>query len=486
MKTEAMSDLPERRYSQPGLELAPSQDPEVVPLPYPIPVANPVIVPYKGDGSEYANAPYFQDSSAYNAYNVGQGEPEKPVQGADGSRRKLYILIGVIVAIAVIVGAVVGGVVGSRGSGGDGSKGALSAPLQSASSPSSSSSSSSSSLPSPSSSAVPKVNTTAVRANTKLSITGRRIAGDGFTSRLFWQGGDNKIRTSRYTSTGGTWSTPLVFDNLDAKPGTPIAATIYLLFPQFEVFYVDSTSTFRGLNFGEDETVPKTDSIETDRPAFTVEEDTKMSAYWPYIIYQNPNSTFHREVFDSYGRGWFNDTVQGWVDTTVVPVGDKATGIAVMPVVKVYKKPYAAGIAYRDQDGRLSVFSFGGEESGIPWHTAVPDVSVPAGTSIAAFSVGRPNSNATNTYILYQDDDQKVQAVWQGNDNRWEGPQEVGDADAGTDIACLTEQTCDEPSQVSLSEQTDMMRCYYQMGGEIKEKRFSSSGWIDGGSIPME
>lgn len=364
-----MNDPFDHRYTQPGLELAHSTYPEVVPQPvhqtvhqpvenYPIPVSEPAVTPYKDSGS-----PYYSDVSynplvgAYGAHKAEGGEPETQPTGDNGSRRKLFILIGAIVAIAVIVGAVVGGVLGSKASS-NGSKASGSA-------------SDTTSSPSPNSSASPQVNTTAVRANTKLSVTGRRLAGDGFTSRLFWQGGDNKIRTSRYTSTGGTWSTPLVFNGNDAKPGTPIAATIYLLFPQFEVFYLDSSSTFRGINFGEDETVPKTDSINTERSAFTVEDSSKMTAYWPYVIYQNENSTFHREVYDSSGRGWFNDTVQGWFNPGVVPLGDKGSGIAVVPTVKEYKKPYATGIAYRDQDGRLSIFSFGGDDTGISWHSGM-------------------------------------------------------------------------------------------------------------------
>ncbi|KAI0179280.1 hypothetical protein GGR52DRAFT_298939 [Hypoxylon sp. FL1284] len=481
-----MSHQPNERYSQPGLELAPSMDPEVVHTPPsdPIPVSHPVILPYKADGpSPYSDASHSAASSPYDAYG-GYGaygayapEPvEPPSPAKSNSKKKLFILIGVLVAVAVIVGATVGGVLGGKSSS-DGSK-----------SKDSSSPSESTTSPSPDSSDSPPKNTTALLANTRLSVTGRRLDGDGFISRLFWQGGDNKIRTSSYSSAGAKWSKPLVFDDTDdAKPGTPIAATIYLRFPQYELFYLDGSSTFRGVNFGEDETVPKIDSVNTDRPAFKLEDSSKMTAYWPYVIYQNENSSFHREVFDSHGRrNWVNDTMQGWFNPDVVPLGDKGTGMAVVPVVKEFKGPYAAGLAYRDQDGRLAIFSFGGDDTGISWDNAAPDMSIPAGTSIGALAVGRPNTNSTNTWILYQDDDHKVQTVWQEDDNGWKGPQEVGEADPGTDIACLTEVTGDEPSQVFLSEQLEMRRCYYSLRGEIKEMRLTSSGWVEGEAIPME
>ncbi|KAI2625711.1 hypothetical protein GGR54DRAFT_511345 [Hypoxylon sp. NC1633] len=453
-----MGDSLEHRNSQSGLEVVPLSNLEAVPRPsesYPIPVHDPVITPYK-DGD---------DEEVYKALAAGS---DKKIEGTGRSRRNPFILIGAIAAAVIVAAAIVGGVLGSRASSGGGSNYGQT-------------SGNDSSSPLVNNSSSPVVNTTAVRANTRLSVTGRRVAGNGFTSRLFWQGGDNQIRTSRYTSSGGTWSTPLVFDGLDAKPGTPIAATIYLAFPQFEVFYTDSSSIFRGINFGEDETLPKPDSIETTRPAFKVDW-SRMSAYWPYVIYQNTSTTFTREV---YGGLWFNDTMCGWANPADIPAGDNGTAIAVVPVVTEFRRPFAPGIAYRDKNGRLAIFSFGGVDTGMAWHYDAPHVSIPTGTSIGAFAVGRPGTYTTNTYILYQDDSHKIQVVWQDSD-KWEGPREVGEADAGTDIACLTEQVGDVPSQSVLSDRIDMCRCYYQSGGEIKEKRLSSSGWIDGGRIPMQ
>lgn len=120
-------------------------------------------------------------------------------------------------------------------------------------------------------------------------------------------------------------------------------------------------------------------------------------------------------------------------------------------------------------------------------YVGTPKVTIPEGTAIAATAVSRgPSSNTTNTWILYQDDDHKIQAVWQDDGSAWKGPQEVGDADPGTDIACLTEQVGDDPTQTILSERTDMRRCYYQYKGMIREKRLTTTTWIDGDTIPVE
>ncbi|KAI5861211.1 hypothetical protein GGS23DRAFT_158110 [Durotheca rogersii] len=474
--------------SQPGLELAHSDDPEVYyytpdkPDSTPIPVENPLVLPppFKPEGGQYYVPPV--DAAP------GGGEPAAEAKGR--SRRKLWIILGVIIAIIVIIAAVVGGVVGSRAASNSSSaplteaQGSNQSPSNQSPSPSTESTSPTTSA-SPTSSLSATVNTTAVRPRTKLSITGRRIAGSGFMSRLFWQGGDNKMRTSRYTSTSGSWSSPLVFNNIDAQPGTPIAATIYLNFPQFEVFYLDSSARFRGLNFGEDERVPKPDSVNDVLADYTVENDTKIAAYWPYVVLQARNSTFRRYVYGP-GVGWFNDTVQGWFNPEVVPQGDPNTGVAVVPIVRDFQQPYAAGLAYRDRTGHLALFPFGGIDTGVAWYSGTPDVEIPAKTAIAGLAVTRRNSNITNTHILYQDAARRIQTVWQGDDNQWQGPEQVGQADAGTDIACLTEQAGDEPRLVSVSDQIDMSRCYYQLNGFIVEKRLTVTGWIDGDRIPVE
>ncbi|KAI1806088.1 hypothetical protein F4811DRAFT_551280 [Daldinia bambusicola] len=451
--------------SQPGLELAYSTDPEVVSPPsqkYLVLESGPLLTPSKTDSASYSPQP------AYAAYGSKEVVSEPPPQRGIGHKRKLYFLIGGLVILGIIIGAVVGGVLGSKAASSDG--------------PDASAESASSNSSSPN----PTVNTTAVRPKTRLTVTGRRVQGNGFTSRLFWQGGDNKIRTSRYTSSTGQWSSPIVFHDVDAKPGTPIAATIYLQFPQFEFFYLDPSSTFQGVNFFEDETVPKIDSISSERTPFTVWDSSKMSAYWPYVVYQNKNTTFHRVVYDGHGAGWFNDTLQGWENPDDMPMGDVGSGIAVIPLAIDFQTPYTAGLAYRDPNGRLSIFPFGGVDTGVAWNFGSPDVTIPSGTSIAAIAIGREGTNTTNTWILYQDESNKIQSVWQEDDNSWHGPQEVGDADAGTDIACLTEQVGDQPTQSSLASQTDMRRCYYQYKGLIREKRLTSSSWVDGASIPIE
>ncbi|OTB09959.1 hypothetical protein K445DRAFT_371544 [Daldinia sp. EC12] len=465
-----MSKPMDYRVSQPGLEIAYPTDPEVVNPPsqkYLALTSDPVVPPqFKNDNTSYSQQP------AYGVYSSKEVVPQPPPQGGNGDRRKLYFLIGGIVLLAVIVGAVVGGVLGTQAASSDGSDKPPAATSLTPTPPSQTST--------PSTGTISSVNTTAVRPKTRLTVTGRRVPGNGFSSRLFWQGGDNKIRTSRYSSSTSQWSSPIVFEDVNAKPGTPIAVTIYLQFPQFEFFYLDPSSTFQGINFFEDETVPKIDSISSDRTPFTVPDESRMSAYWPYVIYQNGNTSFHRVVYDAHGgRGWFNDTLRGWYHPDDIPLGDVNSGIAVVPLINSFHTPYTAGLAYRDPKGLLSIFPFGGYDDGVSWYSGSLRVTIPSGTSIAALAIARLNSNTTNTWILYQDESNKIQSVWQGDDNTWQGPQEVGDADAGTDIACLTEQVGDQPTQSTLASQTDMRRCYYQYKGLIREKRLTSSSWVD-------
>jgi hypothetical protein len=64
----------------------------------------------------------------------------------------------------------------------------------------------------------------AVRKNTAISATGWR-SGSEFSIRLFYQGDDAYLRVVRFESSNSSWSAPSTI--VQAKPGTPIAASSY-------------------------------------------------------------------------------------------------------------------------------------------------------------------------------------------------------------------------------------------------------------------
>lgn len=164
-----------------------------------------------------------------------------------------------------------------------------------------------------------------------------------------------------------SWEPPIVFEGIDARPDTPISAAVFLGVPQYEVFYLNRSSTLRGFNFAADETITKPDSI-NERPALSVGSGSEMGAYWPYVVYQNANGTFREVVYDS-SLGWINATMTNWLDSSLVPFGNTGTGITVLPAVSNYGPSRAADIVYRRENGLLSIFAFGGDDAGSVWRS---------------------------------------------------------------------------------------------------------------------
>lgn len=145
-----------------------------------------------------------------------------PPQTPPKSRKRLWWVVGAIVLVAVIVGAVVGGVVGSRA-----------ASSSSSSSPSTSTSSGGGSGHHPSATTSSTASTTtseplkSIRPNSALAVTGHRGNGD-FKVRLFYQGPDNMLRHSDFSSVTDKWTTSTALDDLAPMAKTPVAAGTWL------------------------------------------------------------------------------------------------------------------------------------------------------------------------------------------------------------------------------------------------------------------
>jgi len=113
------------------------------------------------------------------------------------SRKRLWWAIGGAIAVLVIVGAVVGGVVGSRKNNSD----------------------------SPGSE--PGETLKSVRPNSRLAVTGYRGNGD-FRARLFYQGPDNVLRSSDFSSVTQSWTKPMELGDLAPIAKTPLGAATWM------------------------------------------------------------------------------------------------------------------------------------------------------------------------------------------------------------------------------------------------------------------
>ena len=96
--------------------------------------------------------------------------------------------------------------------------------------------------------------------------------------------------------------------------------------------------------------------------------------------------------------------------------------------------------------------------------------------------------NAVDTHLLYQDAAGVLQTVWQDDEADWKGPKTYpafDGADAGTDIACVTQGG---GLGSSVQKEQDMNRCFFQERdtGRLKEVWFDGAEWRAVGFVPVD
>jgi hypothetical protein len=127
--------------------------------------------------------------------------------GSRGDKKRLcYALIGAL-GLIIASGAIIGGILGSR----------------------------TSRVPSVAVIPPSDVNTTSatpqtIRKNSRLAVTGYRGDSGNYTLRLFFQDPNDSVRFMDKSSSGGTWTDPVILDTLDYEPmpNGSIAAGSYL------------------------------------------------------------------------------------------------------------------------------------------------------------------------------------------------------------------------------------------------------------------
>lgn len=119
---------------------------------------------------------------------------------------------------------------------------------------------------------------------------------------------------------------------------------------------------------------------------------------------------------------------------------------------------------------------------------------MPTGASFAAFTTARvdDDEDRVNTYVLYQDESLRISMVYLDNASTWETtqPSALGNADEGTNIACLTmpisQRTADGEALELEGVSNEIARCYFQRGGLVREVVLSGTDWIETQTIPLE
>lgn len=261
---------------------------------------------------------------------------------------------------------------------------------------------------------------------------------------------------------------------------------------QLECFYFTSSpSKINAQNFLDGHSESATglpDSIN----AFNIAPggSSRIASYWPSIIFQDGSGNL-QEVHWNTSQGF-----QGPTAPSTAAVGSAGSPLLVLPLT-----PSHSGrdlrVVYRGQDGKLKSFERGENNNVLASSDPLP-FSLPADAGLGGFATATSSTSLT-TYLIWQDsqagdkDAGFVQIAYDdGSGGGWKGP--VSDpvfkgADVPTNIACLTaagspggDSTISVPLEVG---KNDMNRCYFQVGGAVKEVLWNGQGWVDLGFVRM-
>ncbi|EON95656.1 hypothetical protein UCRPA7_8793 [Phaeoacremonium minimum UCRPA7] len=326
-----------------------------------------------------------------------------------------------------------------------------------------------------------------IQPNSALAVTGWRFGTD-FAIRLFYQGPDDLIRYSAYDTVFANWSAPRVL-SVKASSNTSLSTSIIWWepdvvdlnpYPQMQLFFRGTSGKIEGQNWRDGG--PATgfsDSIVN--ASFTPAADSRLATYWPSTLYQDDDGSV-QEIF-------FNLTNGGYQTATSLSVSGTAAG----PLIALPLTPSHNGrelrVLYRRTDGKMYEFNRNSGGTTASSSGAMP-FSVPDEAGVGAFATANSDDTLT-TYLLWQDTSNNgtVQIVWQdGSSDGWKGPvtDSVFDgADNPTQLACVTAGSSGGAAVVPLQAKDDMNRCYFQVGGALKEVWYNGSKWVDMGFVKM-
>ncbi|KAI1735383.1 hypothetical protein F4680DRAFT_453070 [Xylaria scruposa] len=252
---------------------------------------------------------------------------------------------------------------------------------------------------------------------------------------------------------------------------------------QIEFFYLRNTSSLSGSNFKQG-TTPLTgidDSIDTYHP-IPLHPKTRLSAYWPYVVMQKPNLSLY---LVNYYFGPIESPALPWQDRSLGITAIEGTALAIVPQASLYENPFPAALVYRRDDGLLSLCSL--NYNGTCYNMGMATLDLPQTSSFGIFAVAQENdlNHSTDMYILYQNASNDLNYAYYSG-SLWEpggASDALKNADASTDIACLTEAIWS--GQAVMSTAYDMSRCYFMSGGQIREVGFDGKTWVDMGYVPL-
>ncbi|KAK7941601.1 uncharacterized protein PG986_013988 [Apiospora aurea] len=477
--------FPDEHYAAPGLQAAPA----------------PALVTSDG---KYENGRGLHPATATAGGGGGgatypaEAEATAPMSGTKKpNRRRVWIILGVIAAILTIIGAVLGGVLGSRAANSSSSN----------TQPSSSSGDGDGDTAAGNSgndTAPPSAPLRSIRPGSALAVTGWRDGPD-FHIRLFYQGPDQLLRYSNFSSReDGGWGArrPVLLDQLEHKAAvnTSLAAAasvesreIVRLCPPFsrssfvqkpskgeeKLFYLDTTNTIR-LQLFRPGVRAAGNGGQLNKYPVKAAPGSRLGAYWPSLLSQDGAGTGGQLRWTRYW-GVNQQNKPFWEDQGANVTASPNSGLVVVPASSKYGN--SGGFLFRRGDGKVGNSLADHSEGGLnrtAWGkgelppssplfllfcspcvrvlslTVIPGdltknlngLTIPEDSPLAAFTVARSGDNPenfVNTYILYVGPKGAVNMVWQDGENSgWKGPVQYPEAFGGADAG--TDVACVTPA----------------------------------------
>ncbi|KAK3902947.1 hypothetical protein C8A05DRAFT_33333 [Staphylotrichum tortipilum] len=402
-------------------------------------------------------------SSEYPEYyaSPSQGPAELASTGPPGRRKRLWFVIGGVIAVVVILGAVLGGVLGSRA-----------AKSSAGSSEATQTGGGGNPNPPPAGNNTAPANTTAaapqsIRAGSGLSVTGWRKPSGGVEPYLFYQDPKDGLRYSRCDTSKRTlgndsacWEAPVSFNSF-ATAGTRLAASTALwgdkYQPQIEIFYAGFKTRLLGADLNPQLT-PNTSDSSVNQVQVTTTASSGLTAYWPWTIYQSADGVLYHVrnrllgLFAPSPTDWDNNRTNISALSTsplaIVPMSSNFSRIAIKGGYAVFHlsptTPPKLAVSITDLTSPQLASDYP-----LSWPTTLPDITPKENTPLAAFSVARQADELqrVDTYVLYREEKGGVSVLYTATletGMQWKiaaGGKAFEGMDDGSEIACLTMAT---------------------------------------------
>lgn len=434
-------------------------------------------------------------------------------------RKRLWIILGSVIAVIIIVAAVVGGVVGSKAA--RDSKSSMAPVLDTGDDDGGSSST----VPSPSKTTTGggAVTTTsaavagAIKAGSPLTVTGWRNDKGTVGLYLFYQDKSNDVYYVKYD--GSSWEKP-VNTIKGLKRSTKLTATIILnglgntVKPHVILTYIGPGPRTLGKVVNENNlpSISNDDAFNNDMGSLDALANSSTASYFPATMYQ----TLSGEL------GQARIIMLRWFAKLTGIMALPGTSLTMVPISTRWANYSASGgygVIYQDPDGRLAaaVPNLGPDgrvDATAPWFNSSifpSDITPSPNSPISAWVTARSSSrsHSPNTYILYRSSSSSsssdIQMLYTSfhtsfadspdESITWKTstPEALKGLDKDTDIGCVMMASIDKDGngkEVPIEEDSEEVnRCFFMKGGKLVETRMSGGAedgeWKVVGEVPL-